>query len=1197
MLGPNDTNPNAPITIADALNSNDENSKYRGSFLFAPVAPQFATTEAANNFVAAVANWLQPQQTPLRGRYCVWIPDATQTPPVWGSSSFPTGVGNSYAFPFGPQSSGQTISLNFNAMIGGAAGSQLTLTASQSIVITLTAGSTALTFNAFGGSGTFFTTSSGAPTISPNAQLPLTGNHAGCLIVQGSITPKDTFAAFGGGLQFAYGPTSTVAIQTFPVFVPSTTPFNMIAVVDPLDPICTGAASNIAAGLYRTTISVLNSSGSAPTLASFYRTATNQPIGMVPLGGGDPVAGPPLFAGGLVFQPMAPVQTGLPIQPGQVYLAPAGDYALAVAGASASSTLLCGLSGTETIQYQPYATNTTFDKLRFVPGQPAYTPKFPFATATLDVPATGQVAPTLPSPATYLTSWVTPISGVQNGQPLAYHSQPEGSALYGPSGANGDGSDVLGVMNPTLLLAETSVIVPLAPWAGAPMVQNQGVPPSLWATYDSQILSATRRNTILTAKTPAIAAHKQKRRIAALAMAAPLVVPGQITTNATTPQGLLAEIDMSTGHTDYVAVVLAQSDTKNTPASQMAFCNLTTELQRLFQTNQLFAVITDPTYLGDQLGGSAPKTPTDPLFANTVDIADWTMTAAVGQGAGLTGVGNVMILKFCAGTTQDLVANPNKWVDPLDFSGLTAGGSLAALSQQLQVYISDAIAAAETSTLYENFRRIVTDPNWNGILVLSAEILPTGLPPQIEGLAAGINFSEFRAHHFGVTVSPVQATGATVGINGISSFFGLIDYQLPAYQQNVQAGASPTLPLALPTSGDYGFTVLQLQALFENSALVDFRSHIQLTVNALLSSDINACYGPPGLLPANAVVLTGHYLSMGGKATYVFRTEAPTVFVPNSNVIEAVTFDQVVFNTLSADATEIKSRFLIWGQFNFAVLQGSAGAFDILSYGMPSDIPPEQTTGGLAFSNLQINLSSPTSTPNVVTYTIGENALAFDKANSTLRYHSPTSAQRAAILVSGLALQPAEFLVSDGTKQPADFGFLPVQLDTGDPNTQGPSLVELSGPWYGVSYLINMGGPGALASSAGFTSHLLLAWSPQSVPGDTSYSVFTGLNLPGAAPGASVFSVQGVLKLTVGSISLLYGPVKPSGCAFTLRLDDIALKFLGFFKLPPNASIDLFLFGDPAGTGSPGWYGAYVENTAKKSQTSANILPPTQAAS
>ena len=40
------------------------------------------------------------------------------------------------------------------------------------------------------------------------------------------------------------------------------------------------------------------------------------------------------------------------------------------------------------------------------------------------------------------------------------------------------------------------------------------------------------------------------------------------------------------------------------------------------------------------------------------------------------------------------------------------------------------------------------------------------------------------------------------------------------------------------------------------------------------------------------------------------------------------------------------------------------------------------------------------------------------------------------------------------------------------------------------------------------------------------------------------------------------------------------LKILGIAKLPPDATINFFLFGDPGSTGSLGWYAAYIAKDA-----------------
>ncbi len=113
----------------------------------------------------------------------------------------------------------------------------------------------------------------------------------------------------------------------------------------------------------------------------------------------------------------------------------------------------------------------------------------------------------------------------------------------------------------------------------------------------------------------------------------------------------------------------------------------------------------------------------------------------------------------------DHVKNPNKWVaskTSLVAKSGDADFALAGLSAYLQKYLEDAIKSADDgNTLYKNFARIVPDSNWNGSIVLRAKVDPSGFPDQIKGLVAGIDFTRFEAHHFGVTASRV-----TVDVDG-----------------------------------------------------------------------------------------------------------------------------------------------------------------------------------------------------------------------------------------------------------------------------------------------------------------------------------------------------------------------------------------------------------------------------------------------
>ncbi len=155
----------------------------------------------------------------------------------------------------------------------------------------------------------------------------------------------------------------------------------------------------------------------------------------------------------------------------------------------------------------------------------------------------------------------------------------------------------------------------------------------------------------------------------------------------------------------------------------------------------------------------------------------------------------------------------------------------------------------------------------------------------------------------------------------------------------------------------------------------------------------------------------------------------------------------------------------------------------------------------MRFSGLDVSLSSPVDAPNAVTFVFETGRLALDSGASTARDQS---------LYKDLALEVDAFIAGAEDKRPIDFGFLPVTVE--------PKLKSLSGPWFGIAYKVTMGSPARWSRKPASTSRILLAWAPTSVPKETTSAVFVGLQLPGAAPGAKLLSIQGVLKLSIDSL-------------------------------------------------------------------------------
>lgn len=1021
------------------------------------------------------------------------------------------------------------------------------------------------------------------------AFVPFAGSNTGCVTFDGTL---DTLQAFttqqiGQGFRFVLGDTSasqdageytepkSIFYDAFDLSeLPRTLP--LAVSFDPGDPCNRKIGTTLLEeGNLRSGFALKSS----PSLVSTYRTSAGQPVSLVAAGSASSDIVPAPGAGGFSFAASAAKADPVGSEP--VFFEPTGAFGLAVETAAAGSPdkLICGLFGSETLNFHTYdsgKTETENDLLVLVASQAGYAPIFPFQASSLEKPASGAVRARLTDD--YLAAWSTVRAG---GSTVAYSAEPQGSGLFGKGDtvneAEPDDVSVLDSTPPGMALPQGNAkLFPMVPYGAA---TRATVSPADVVQFESQIIAAERKTTISKLATETWAARAQVRNLL-------LKGAGPDPEYATTPQGFIVEYEKATGA--YMNVGMAQSLNLRADMPKcgspppvvpqylpFSLAHPTQEMQDALQTNQLFMVAVNP----EPFQGGDPAT--GACFENTVNIADWTMSAEIGNGATATSYKNVLIMKFCSGSLLDRVNNPNRWTSAEDFSLLT--GDAAAppeiaylgLSQWLQDYFKKGIAKAEgrSAAFYQNFKEIATNPDWNGVIVLAADLSAENLPPEIAGLAGGIDFTRFAAHHFGFTVSRVSVDKPTGKINmedGPSSLFGLIDYEDPRYAANLDTGVSPETPIPVMTNGDFDFTVLQLQSLFENAKLAKFQSRIQLTVDSLFGSTTAALYNGGVPQPANGVVLDGSYIKQGTRSTYVFEQNNTNVLVNASNVLPAVAFNRVQFNTLGAldQGRTIASRFLIWGQFDFNQLEGKDDVLDVLSFGSPQDTKPAQLGEGLAFSNLSVNMSFPAATPNAIRFALNTDNLAWDVNASAPRPES---------LFSGFALQLKSFVNAAGGQTPTDLGFLPVTSDL--------SLTTLEDPWFGVVYEITLGGPGALASGVGFSSQLLVAWSPSSQQGD-QHAVFLGMSLPGAAPGASLFSLQGVFKVAVGSISILRQPVPtaPGRVAardepasfYCLRIDDIAIKIFGIVKLPPSANIQFFLFGDPNNTGSLGWYAAYV---------------------
>jgi hypothetical protein len=809
---------------------------------------------------------------------------------------------------------------------------------------------------------------------------------------------------------------------------------------------------------------------------------------------------------------------------------PVGDFTLGVqppAGATAAPELLCGLAGSETIAF------TAGDAMRFTPQQPAFATRYPYSVSSPVMAPVDPLAPRLD--ATFTTSWASLVTSTADGG--HYCAQPKGAALYAkPTGAD---AGVLTFTQPGSTLTEGSPL-PMLPYALVAVATGYTYSAAQFVAVETDVVAAERRRQVSTSSK-------------GLARARPQALLGAVAGPATTPTGFVVQVGSDGGYTE---IALAQ-DIDPVPPVVMKLTSPTTAMHEAFQTSNLFLVVANSDALGT-LAGWPSTEPSGTAFYNAMTIGDWALLADVGAHQSYGDYNNILIVKGRPGRLVDLVAKPDAWTQSsLAIPGGSSGGAseLPALSGWLQDYLAD--AAAQTSDYFDAFNTLVTDKDWTGVLVLKADI--AAVPDQLTGMLGGVDRTRFNAHHFGFTITKVDPQ--TVAMAGNSASFGLIYYVDPAFD----ATAGTPKPVA-PATSPWDFRVLTLKALFANASVQRFESYAQLTLGELFGQPVDHM-GTQGGNPYNALILTGSLHQQDGVSSYGLESEGDATFFFQGGVFNKIEVVQAEFATTGQvvqkdGSTRVSARFDLYGFLDFVTVPVAGKPFDLLSFGSTDGQALQQ---GLAFSGLGITMSfdepaDPTMPNSTPVYAFDAGKIGFDLTRST---------PRAGSLADSLALKVDSLISGDATSTPSDLGYLDIGTDA--------RLPGVAGDWYGLRLQANFGTPGALAGAVGLTSYLLLAWSPPA-PKSSALPLGLSLLLPGAGQGSSLLSLQGVLKLAVGPVLLKQVPVS-GGTAFLLVMTEIALKFLGMLKLPPNGATSFYLFGDPDGSGGPlGWFAIYNES-------------------
>jgi hypothetical protein len=904
-------------------------------------------------------------------------------------------------------------------------------------------------------------------------------------------------------------------------------------------------------------------------------------------------AGYPAAPAGLAFH-RAPRSTTETSVDDPLYLAPIGPYTLSVGAGSGTSVPAARLTGgTSGSEYFGFSTGTAVP-VTYTPAQPAFAPGFPpspgrddqrLADATRAIGAAQAAEGQLTGLATTAYATVGPPADGQ----AWYFAQPDGGAFFHVRVAGteaADGADLI----PYLELLELVSSDVTGSAAGYPLVPYAGADGdlSLMQALESQILSPLRRSA-LDPPPPGMLLADQ---------AAP--------TQAVTPQGLLASFVDSTW-----ASLAFSPPAPGTTLPRLAVNSPSDNFRTAFGSNQLFLVATNPeefltnadfnywitdAVLGDLARLSGKETVPASVItllskqarAPQSSLADFTAmldTVLVGPNAQYRDTvikysmyfelvvedwrfrmspslwrdqlshPPVLIVKYADGSLYDFVQNTDAWAWP---AVATLGGSITATQTLLNEILNGAIAEVASLGSASNLAGFVTDialnPSWTGVLMLNANVPFSSVPPELAGLAAGIEADQFRAHHVGISVTPVSVDEPNRSLaQDHSSIFGLINYSQLEDIAHIE--------------GDFGFKVLLLQVLFVNSAIANFAGQIELFINRLFG-ELVTLYNSQHY---NNLILNGSYQRQGGTGHYVFATGDVSRYGSSAAgqggsseqvVLLSTEIEQAQFVTASRDTAGdsiVHNRFLLQGKLRFADLTG----FDAFSFGPTLDQDGVQVADGyLAFSSVSVDMDVPINEPENPAFHFNLDEISFDPA---------TSQARATSFFQRFPLQVAGLIQGAADQPPRQLGYLPLAT----PLTQ-PGLV---GPWFGLLYAVDMGTLGALSSVPGLTAVLLAAWSPVGA----QHQVNVGLKLPGVESARSLLPIQGVLDLGFASIDLSAdgATASPPNPAYVLRFRNFYLRFLGW-KFPPGQNT-IALFGNPEAAsqsiatdrGALGWYAAY----------------------
>ncbi|MEK5504676.1 hypothetical protein MKX46_02590 [Paenibacillus sp. FSL P4-0113] len=829
-------------------------------------------------------------------------------------------------------------------------------------------------------------------------------------------------------------------------------------------------------------------------------------------------------------------QPRLILQPGSEgeapLLMPAGDFEPLLDNEKAGDTppmeWIGGLNGCE------YFLIPSGGRIRFHPGKPAYAEQFGQRMSELDnriaIPPQSLLTSDLS------TSWLSLVLPAGADTPpeateAMYVSQPEGSALYGyadpPAGTATEDAVLPFKPTPTPVVVDPQAAFPYVPYGGVKINGSiESDEPDNYIRFEQQILSPARRYWVKTVGKPGNTDNTDTTVATAY--------------HATTPSGLLVRLNGSKYDKVLLAMPSPASEQEGQAKPDFSFERIGDELQRAFQTRELFLVVTNPAPLGD-----APNTPGGgAVFNNRIDIEGWSFMVNVNSPEEEEDFSNVLIFKSRIGPGQslaELIVKPETWTQSGDFvksrfEGIasTDSGDIPVLSTWIGGYLKEAAEQATFDPTLTHFNRIVNDPNWTGVLVLKPTLSDT---PSLS-LPNDLNYG----HHLGLEMTGTDGLDPS-RLNKASRIFGLVSYTNENYDVTKPDEPAFNNSWREPAFNfpEVDFKFLYLRLVIRENQVADFQCRSQLTVARWFDQPVTVKEG----LPVRAIFLRGSRQTEGKTIAYVMTSKESMEidFSGPGKVLESIKVDQVKYESIAQG-----ERLNLTGQIRFRRLTlGDGKPFDLMSFG----------EDGLAFTQWMIE----------------KRADGQWKVAPNLKSLRPTAAQLKEgprSLFDSFSMELAELLYDQD--RPVS-GYLPVATASEFYAVGMPKDQNETRRWYGLRFRLQAGTSGVLGNNKLLEADLLLAWGPGRDDEPHRYEVSVYLGLPG---GQKAFRIQNVISLQFDDLVLSYEQDTGEN-RFELLLSDAYLKFLGM-RFPPTGSLSLKWFGGEDNLKPIGWYASYQGN-------------------